>query len=161
LEDTLIGIRLPVYHRSIRKRQRSNPKFYLFDLGVKKALERTLQQEIYPKTYAFGKAFEHFVIVEIHRLNDYFRKDWTFSYLQTKDGAEIDLIIDRPGMPTALVEIKSSEMISEKDVAQLNRFKTDIINSEAYCLSLDSNRKVIGQVNCLPWETGLKEIGFI
>jgi predicted AAA+ superfamily ATPase len=34
LEDTLIGFHLPAYHRSIRKRQRESPKFYLFDPGV-------------------------------------------------------------------------------------------------------------------------------
>ena len=29
LEDTLVGFLLPAYHRSVRKQQRVNPKFYL------------------------------------------------------------------------------------------------------------------------------------
>ena len=42
LEDTLVGFLLPAFHRSIRKQQRVNPKFYFFDPGVKRALDRTL-----------------------------------------------------------------------------------------------------------------------
>ena len=42
LEDTLVGFLLPAFHRSIRKQQRSNPKFYYFDTGVKRSLDRTL-----------------------------------------------------------------------------------------------------------------------
>jgi predicted AAA+ superfamily ATPase len=38
LADTLIGFYLPPFHRSIRKRQRIAPKFYLMDTGVKRAL---------------------------------------------------------------------------------------------------------------------------
>ena len=33
LEDTLVGFLLPAFHRSIRKQQRVNPKFYFFDTG--------------------------------------------------------------------------------------------------------------------------------
>ena len=38
LEDTLLGFLLEPYHKSIRKQQRQNPKFYFFDSGVKRAL---------------------------------------------------------------------------------------------------------------------------
>jgi predicted AAA+ superfamily ATPase len=158
LEETLVGFMLPAYHHSVRKRQRSNPKFYFFDLGVKRALERTLDQKIYPRTYEYGLAFEHWVILEIHRLAHYFNKDWTFSYLLTKDNAEIDLILDRPGLPTALIEIKSTDQVSAPDVGTLNRLAPDIANSQAYCLSQDPARKRIGQTLCLPWQAGIQEI---
>jgi len=159
LEDTLIGILLPSYHTSIRKRQRSNPKFYLFDLGVKRALERSLTIGFQESTYAFGQAFEHFLILEIIRLSGYQNKDWTFSYLQTKDNAEIDLIIDRPGMPTALIEIKSTSQIKERDVSILNRFAKDIKNSEPFCLSRDANEKKIESVWCCPWQKAFEKLG--
>lgn len=83
LEDTLLGITLPPYHRSVRKQQRVNPKFYLFDTGVKRALERTLELPLTEQTYAFGDAFEHFVTCEFHRLAAYYARDWRFFYLQT------------------------------------------------------------------------------
>ena len=46
-----------------------------------------------------------YIILEIVRLSNYKNNDWQFSYLLTKDNAEIDLIIDRPGLPEVLIEI--------------------------------------------------------
>ena len=37
LQDTLLGTIIPAYHQSIRKQQRSNPKFYFFDTGSSKS----------------------------------------------------------------------------------------------------------------------------
>ncbi len=159
LEDTLLGFFLEPYHRSVRKRQRNAPKFYLFDTGVKRALDRTLNVDLQPGTYAYGKAFEHLVIAEAVRLNEYGHKDFRFSYLRTKDDAEIDLVVDRPGAATALVEIKSKQRIEERDTKSLRRFSADIPGSEAYVLSMDPIAKQIGSVRAFPWRRGLAEIG--
>ena len=159
LEDTLVGLLLEPFHESIRKRQRDNPKFYFFDTGVQRALNNTLTVDLRPQTYAFGLAFEHFVVNEINRLQSYAKKDYRLSYLRTKDGVEIDLIIERPGLKRALVEIKSTEQITEDDIRPLQHLGKDIANSEAFCLSLDSTEKKMGKVLCLPWQQGLKEMG--
>ena len=58
-----------------------------------------------------------------------------------------------------LVEIKSTERVTEDDVRPLQQLEKDIANSEAFCLSLDSTAKKIGEVMCLPWLRGLEEIG--
>jgi uncharacterized protein len=121
-------------------------------------MDRTLTQSFGPGTYAYGNAFEHFIILEIHRLNSYRRKDWRLSYLRTKDDGEIDLIIDRPGLPRALVEIKSKDRITEADVIHLNRFARNMPQNEAYCLSRDPIKKRIGLTLCIPWQEGLKEL---
>ncbi len=159
LEDTLIGFLLEPFHESIRKRQRGNPKFYFFDTGVLRALSGTLSVNLAPRTADFGIAFEHFLIQEIRRLESYAKKDWRFSYLRTKDGAEIDLIIERPGLKRALVEIKSSERIAPEDISGVRSLAPDIPQSEAFCLSLDPTAKIIDGVRCLPWERGLKDLG--
>jgi predicted AAA+ superfamily ATPase len=159
LEDTLIGSLIEPFHESVRKRQRGNPKFYLFDTGVQRSLNNTLQVELLPQTYAFGVAFEHFVVNEINRLQSYGKKDYRLSYLRTKDGVEIDLIIERPGLKRALVEIKSTERVADEDVRSLTQLGKDVPNSEAFCLSRDSTAKKIGAVSCFPWQQGLVEIG--
>lgn len=160
LEDTLIGFLLEPFNESIRKRQSGNPKFYFFDTGVQRALENTLTVELKPQTYAYGIAFEHFIINEINRLQSYSEKDFRFSYLRTKDGVEIDLIIERPGLKRALVEIKSTERVSEDDLRPLQSISKDISNSEAFCLSRDPIPKKINNILCLPWQQGLIELGF-
>ncbi len=159
LEDTLIGSFLPTYHESIRKRQFENPKFYLFDNGVRRALSKTISIDLLPQTYAYGNAFEHFIVQEIIKLQHYQNLDYDLSYLRTYDDAEIDLIIDRPGRPKALIEIKSKEHIDERDLRHLKALGADINNSEMFCLSRDPNPKRIGNIACLPWEQGLIEIG--
>ncbi len=158
LEDTLIGLLLPPFHRSIRKQQRSNPKFYYFDTGIKRALGRTLQIPLVPGTYEYGNAFEHFIITEIMRLAKYSCPDWRFSYLTTGAGAEIDLLIDRPGLPYAIIEIKSTERISESDVKNLENFYPDLDSPSAYCISRDPVRRKIGNILCVDWREGIGEI---
>jgi len=159
LEETLIGYLLHPFHQSIRKSQRTNPKFYFFDLGIKRALDRTLGLGLQERTYAYGEAFEHFVVIEIVRLCSYLKPDWRCSYLRSKDGAEIDLIIDRPGLPYALIEIKSTINAGERDVAGLNRFLRSFSSAESFCISRDPYEKKIGDVWCFPIKTALQKIG--
>ncbi len=159
LQDTLVGHLLNPFHRSIRKRQRQNPKFYFFDCGVKRALEKTLTQELLPKTYAFGNSFEHFLINEIIHLHEYRQLDYQFSYLRTKDDAEIDLIVERPGMPTALIEIKSTENTSGINFTNLERFRKDVKNTEAFVFSLDTTPRKAGSITYLHWKQGIQELG--
>ncbi|MBI5299264.1 MAG: ATP-binding protein [Deltaproteobacteria bacterium] len=159
LEDTLVGSLLQPYHRSIRKQQRQNPKFYFFDTGIKRALEGTLEVPLLPQTYAYGRAFEHWLIIEMMRLNDYKKTDFRFYYLLTKDGAEIDLIVERPGLPDILIEIKSSNRVDERDTQTVEKFLRDFNRAEAYCFSNDPTSKKIGSVLALHWQKGLQEIG--
>ena len=159
LEDTLLGFIVEPFHLSLRKRQLQSPRFFFFDPGIVRALTRMLAVPLKPKTYAYGKAFEHFVIIEIIRLSSYYQKDYRFSYLNTKDGAEIDLIVERPGQPLVLVEIKSTVHVTEQDVRQLVRFKKDLPGSEAICLSKDPVKKEIKGVLSLPWEEGIAALG--
>lgn len=158
LEDTLLGFHLPAYHRSVRKQQRQSPKFYFFDLGVKRALEHTLDLQLVPHTYGFGKAFEHYVIAECIHLNDYLRKDYRFYYLRTQNQLEIDLLIERPDRSIVLVEIKSSAEVDDRDIKTLRLFLDDFKSVSSFCLSLDPRQKLIHDTRCLPWEEGLKEI---
>lgn len=159
LEETYFGFLLKPYHRSIRKRQRTNPKFYFFDSGIQRALARTLKIPLDPRTTEFGLLFEQFLICEINRLQDYAQMDWELSYLRTKDDAEIDLIIDRPGSKSALVEIKSSSKITPEALKHLLSLKKEFTHPECFCLSLDPVERVIDGISCLPWNKGIQELG--
>lgn len=159
LEDTLLGFMLPQFHESIRKRQRSNPKFYFFDSGIQRALSDELNVAIHPRTYDYGNAFEQFVINEINRLQSYYRKDYRLSYLLTGAAVEIDLIMERPGMKRAAVEIKSTSRVAKSDLRGLLSLGKDIPNCELFCFSMDPMPKIIEGVTCLPWQAGLVEVG--
>lgn len=161
LEDTLLGFFLPYYHKSVRKQQRQSPKFYFFDTGVKRALEKKLNLPLSAGTYSYGQAFEHRVLLECFYLNEYFRKDFSFYYLRTKDQSEIDLIVERPGKKDILVEIKSSLHIQKKHVSVLCRFKKDWpANCTAQIWSREKTAKTIEGVQCLFWKAALQSLFF-
>ncbi len=155
LEDTLLGFQLPAYSKSVRKQQLKASKFYLFDLGVKRALDQTLSLK--PTAgQMMGPLFEHFLICEIHRLNDYHKKDYSFSYLATQGGLEADLIMERPGKKDLLVEIKSSEKVTEKHLKHLKTLTEEDDSFEAICLTREKHPRKVGKVQVLPWEEGIE-----
>lgn len=158
LQDTYIGFYLPAFHRSIRKSQKQHPKFYFFDIGVKRQLDRTIDSLLVPGTPAYGEAFEHFVILEIFHLASYQQKNWTFSYFQTKEGNEIDLIISLDRRREILIEIKSTTKIIAENFNYLNSIAKEFNADKIYVLSNDKTIQQIEKTKFLPWEKGIEEL---
>lgn len=157
LEDTLLGFFLPAFHRSVRKSIKQQPKFYLFDLGVKKALDDELDVLIKPKSSLYGRAFEHFFIAEFYRLNSYFRKDFSMSHFQTFSGAEIDLILTK-GKKIIALEIKSTDKIDRLEIAKLKKYANDLNANEIYYISQDRIQTKIESVICMHWQDFFKKL---
>ena len=157
LEDTLVGFFLPAFSRSSRKSVKLQPKFYLFDLGVKKALERSLQQEVTPRTSSYGQAFEHFIICECFRLNSYNRLDYGLSHYQTTAGGELDLILHR-GREVFAVEKKSNDSIDPIDVARIARVAKPLKPTKVFYVSQDPTRSLVDGVHCLHWTDFLETL---
>jgi predicted AAA+ superfamily ATPase len=156
LEDTIIGFLLEPFERSVRKRITLKPKFYFIDLGIVKALNRTLSIPYVEFSSAYGKAFEHFIIAEIIRFSNYARNDFRFFYLRTKDGAEVDLVVERPGQRKLFIEIKSSVGVQDDQLSNLITLAHDH-NAEAVCFSRDKiARKIKGAV-IYPWRDGINK----
>lgn len=165
LEDTFTGVLLQPYDQSIRKRQRKNPKFYFFDIGVTRALQNRLTIDISEGTYEYGDLFEQFIILEFMRLNEYFRKSWKFSYMKTKDNVEVDLIIEQPGQypknKITFIEIKSTKNTELLDSASLKGF-VNLVKShpqaEAIIVSQDPIHKTKNGVRYLHWQAAFQEL---
>lgn len=155
LKDTLIGFILEPFHHSFRKRLSAKPKFYFFDRGVVRALARHLSLPLLPSTSAYGEAFEHFVIVECIKLASYFYPEYRFSYLKTKDDAEVDLIVERPGLVPLFIEIKSSNHLSQNDLLTFSALTKDFKDCEAVCFSNELRSKCFEHVTVMPWRTGI------
>jgi predicted AAA+ superfamily ATPase len=158
LVDTLIGNYLHPFHRSIRKRQTQKAKFYFFDTGVVRTLQNLAEFEVENSTFEYGNLFETFLINEFFKLSSALEKRWEFSYLQTKENHEIDLIIEKPRSKPILIEIKSFKKFSLDKVNALINMKNDIPHETAYVLSNDPNGLEVHGLRCLHWQKGLKEI---
>jgi predicted AAA+ superfamily ATPase len=156
LEETYLGFRLPSFHKSIRKSQLVSPKFYLFDIGVKRALETSLHSAPVAGTSYYGELFEHFVILEFVRMNLYCETDYRLSYFATKEGIEVDLVLSR-GNETIFVEIKSSSSIDPVEVRKLGVAAKGVAE-RCFYLSECIAAEFVEGVRCLHWRQGLQEI---
>jgi predicted AAA+ superfamily ATPase len=155
LEDTLIGFYLESFHSSRRKRLKVSPKFFFFDIGVSRALSRQLTMKAAPSTSYYGELFERLVILELYRQEAYLNREYRLTFMQTEDGAEIDMVIERPGKPLAFIEIKSTDQIREDMVKPLLKFGKDFPTAELFCFSRDPIPKKFGKVRALFWQAGL------
>ena len=155
LEDTLVGFHLNAYHSSVRKQLRQAPKFYLFDVGVTRALAHLLSVIPTPQTSYYGDVFEQMVICQLNSRNSYEQLDYRLHYLTTKSGVEIDLVIERPGKPLALVEIKSAKVISADHTKSLQLFLDDFPSAELFVWSNDPKPQSFGRIQAVPWYQGV------
>lgn len=158
LDDTLLGFFIPGFHTSARRQVRTAPKFYFFDVGVARGLANTLRMKPVQRTSYYGELFEQYVVCEIFRRNVYDAADFELSYLATADGAEIDLVIKRPGRPLCLVEIKSTDRVDERHAKTLLAFSDDFPKAELILLSQDSIPQKFGRVQALPWQLGIEHL---
>ncbi len=158
LEETYLGMRLPAFHQSIRKSQLMAPKFYWFDLGVKRFLTGEIHSKLVHNTFGYGHEFETFVVNEVFRLNSYRELDYRLSYLQTKNGPEIDLILTR-GKETIALEIKSKSNVDEKEVRTFAALANDLPGKkQLYYLSCDPHSMQVERVHCVPWQQFLADL---
>ncbi len=153
LEDTLLGFRLPGYETSVRKQIRLAEKFYFIDTGISRAIEKALAIPLIDHSSYYSCLFETFIVLEIKKLIEYHRLDWTMSYLRTKDDVEIDLVISRPKNSPILIEIKSTTKILDSDLKSLLSLGQDLDKShKKICpkivISQDPQTREIDAVSC-------------
>lgn len=84
-------------------------------------------------------------------------RDYRLSYVATKDGGEIDLLLSKP-RDTVAIEIKSAERVDPVRVERFARLARAIPGARAYWLSRDPMPQAIARVSCLEWREGLREV---
>lgn len=116
LEDMFVGFSIPAWTRSPRKGVLSTPRFFLFDLGVRHAAAN-LQVSRSTVMANPGPVFEQWVGIELWKRLQYLGRG-SLHYLRTKDGAEVDYIVERNGVITA-IEVKWTANPSSTDARHL------------------------------------------
>ncbi len=159
LEETLLGFFLLPFERSVRKVQKQSPKFYFVDNGIRRALEGKLRSPLIEKTSDYGNAFEAWFIFECFARNQYFKNDFKFSFLRTKDDVEVDLIIQKPNGDEILVEIKSTANPQQKDLKNLFLLKDSFPKAKSFCICRTTTAQKWEHVNVLPWQQAFKALG--
>jgi len=151
LEDMFIGFRVEAFSRSPRKALLSTPKFLLFDLGVRHAAAGLTATPDLVKVNP-GSFFEQWVGIELWKRLQYLGEGKLF-HLRTKDGAEVDFIIDRAGTLTP-IEVKWSEKPTVRDARHLLTFLGEHPKQakHGYVVCRCSHPlQIHDQITALPW----------
>jgi hypothetical protein len=104
-----VGFSLTAFQHSFRKQLSTKPKFYFFDLGVVRALNRSLNLPLEESTFEYGNAFEHFIYQEIFAHSSYSGKGYPIHYWRTTSQLEVDFIL---GENEVAIEVKSSSSVN-------------------------------------------------
>lgn len=152
LEDTFLGFRVPPWKRSRTRRMILAEKFYFFDVGVANYLAR---RHPVPGNPDFGKAFEHFILMELRAYQAYRNPEMGIAYWRTSSGQEVDFIL---GEREVAVEIKSGR-VHEGDLTGMWALLNDGPVKKALVVSLDTQVRLINHgIRVLPWKVFIEEL---
>jgi predicted AAA+ superfamily ATPase len=152
LSDTLLGTMIEPY----KKRQDRNVimrsgKFYLFDVGVAGAItHRQIPQE---KGEQFGKALEHFILMEILAHRAYRELDYDVNFWRTKSGLEVDFIL---GKGEVAVEVKGTSRVDTTDLRPLKTFIQEYRPARAFVVCNERASRVHEDIHIVPWRDFLR-----
>lgn len=105
LVDTLIAVLVPAWQPRAKVREVAQPKFYLFDCGVARALQGLTRDK--PREYERGALLETLVLHELRAAISYLNCGGEIYHWRTSGGSEIDFIWQR-GAKSIGIEIKAS-----------------------------------------------------
>ncbi len=105
LEDTLVAVRLPSWQPRLKVRERSAPKFYLFDTGIARALTGRVRDPL--SDLEVGKLLETLVLHELRAAVAYQDCGGELCYWRSSGGREVDFVWRRAEKGVA-VEVKAA-----------------------------------------------------
>ncbi len=153
LEHTLLGFRVPVFAQAGKRKAISRAKFYLFDIGVTRVLAaRGLVAE---KSELFGRAFEHFIALELRAALTYLKSDLRLQYWRTRSGLEVDFVLgDR-----VAIAVKGTDFVTAKHLKGLRGLFEDVPGlRHRLVISMDHHERRIDGIRVLPWQQALQEL---
>lgn len=146
LEDTLLGFRVPGYRRTRKRKAISRSKFYLFDIGVTHHLSKI--SHLRQGSEAFGRAFEHFIALELRAYLSYRRRREELCYWRSTSQMEVNFVV---GDHLAL-EVKSSKLVQDKHLRGIRAFKEEGLVQKYWVVSFDRERRVTEDgIEIFPW----------
>lgn len=154
LADTLIGSHVSPFRRRAKRRVVGAPRFYFFDIGVVAHL--TGRGEVRPGSELFGRAFEHFIYLEVSAHSSYSGLFYPITYWRTTSGFEVDFIL---GNGDAAIEVKSTSRIQDRHLKGIRAFKEEFDVARCLVVSQDSSpRMTTDGILILPWQDFLERL---
>lgn len=155
LLDTLLGYYVTPFNKQVKRQLiSSTPKFYLFDVGIGTYLAK--KQILALKGMDAGKAFEHYIFMELNAYIGLKEIDCKIQYWRSKTGLEVDFVL---GDGKIAIEVKISENPSNRDFKGLNAFCDDYAPKKAIVVCLAPRKRLINNnILVLPWQIFLDDL---
>lgn len=156
LGDTLLGALIEPFRR---RRSRAvivqAPKFYLFDVGIAGYVAgRRIDRAAGPE---FGRALEHFILMELLAWRSYCGRDDPIRYWRTKSGLECDFVLGRRG--ETAVEVKGVAALRDGDLRPIRAFKEEHNPRRAIVVTAEeAPRQTADGIDLLPWRHFLERL---
>lgn len=155
LEDILLASRLNVFSKRAQRALVSHPKFYLFDVGVFKALRPKgpldSPQEI------DGAALEGLVYQHLRAWNSYRNNPYEIFFWRSRGGVEVDFILYGEDGIYA-IEVKNAATVRPSDLKPLVEFSKEYPMSKTVLLYRGKDRLLRNNILCLPCEDFLTRL---
>ncbi|MCX6236320.1 MAG: AAA family ATPase [Bacteroidia bacterium] len=153
LEDTLTGRFLPSFQKKPKRRVILAPKFYFFDIGVANFLLKRGRIEM--ASESFGKAFEHFIYLELYAHSKYSDLNYPISFWRTTSQIEVDFIL---GDHEVAIEVKSTDMVNLRHIKGLKSFSDEYQVKKLILVSNDPYPRQVDNITVLPWKIFLDQL---
>jgi predicted AAA+ superfamily ATPase len=154
LEDTLLGKFIPAYQKRPKRRVILAPRFYFFDVGVVGFL--TKRGRVEAGSELFGKAFEHFLFMELSAYASYSGLHYPISYWRTASQLEVDFIL---GDHEVAIEVKGTSFAQAHHLKGLNAFGEEYRSRRHLLVSCDPQPRLLtGKIEILPWRVFLEDL---
>ena len=154
LVDTLLGTMVEPFKKRKNSQTISKAsKFYLFDVGVAGAItKREIHEE---KGELFGKAFEHFILMQMIAHSTYSELGYEINFWRTKSGMEVDFIL---GKGEIAVEIKGSSRVDNRYLKPLSAFMEEYSPRKGLVVCNEKTKRVHGNIILIPWRMFLDDL---
>lgn len=147
LEDLLLAFRIPVFRRRSKRQTTSQPKLYLSDVGVFRAL-RPAGPLDRPEEIG-GAALEGLVAQHLRAWIEYSGVEASLSFWRTRGGSEVDFVVYGPEVFVA-IEVKHSGEIRPADLRSLRAFGEDYPEAALRLVYRGTETLQIDGIRCVP-----------
>ncbi len=154
LADTHLGTMLEPFKKQQRRQVISSaPKFYLFDVGVAGSVTgRIIKEE---RGIQFGKALEHFILLELIAHRSYSDLGYSINFWRTKNGLEVDFILNNGEVA---IEVKGSPRVDARELNSIKAFSEEHSPERSMVVCNEREPRTVGKIEILPWKLFLEKL---
>ncbi|GAH59555.1 unnamed protein product [marine sediment metagenome] len=114
--------------------------------------KRKIEEE---KGELFGKAFEHFIFMEIAAYNSYKELHYDINFWRTKSGLEVDFIL---GRGEVAIEVKGTIYVRKKDLLPLAAFIEEYSPRKALVVCNEREKRIHERIEIVPYTKFLSDL---